>query len=219
LILRRRVATAVHRFTETANGYLFVSMQFRTEGHGESVEPDRSLFSRNCCRVPRTKGQRMSFGHTVRVSITIPLLLAAAACVPQDGAPKAADAAPPPLQQPAAPAATSIPAAPPVPTAAPASTAAKTPAPPTKIVTDLTTPRSGIGTATYRCGNGGMITIQNLGSALRVMRPDGSTEEFAASPANQSSRYQEAATHDAIVIDGREALVMKRGSTPQTCRR
>lgn len=223
LILRRRVATAVHRFTETATGYLFVSMQFRTEGHGESAEPNRSLFSRNCCRVPRTKGQRMSFGHMVRVSITIPLLLAAAACVPQDGAPKVANAAPPaspaPIQQPAAPGAAAMPATPPVPAPAPVPTAAKTPAPPTKIVTDLTTPRSGIGTATYRCGNGGMITIQNLGSALRVMRPDGSTEEFAASPANQSSRYQEAATHDAIVIDGREALVMKRGSTPQTCKR
>lgn len=72
--------------------------------------------------------------------------------------------------------------------------------------------------ATYRCGNGGMITIQNLGTSLRVVGPDGGSEEFAASPANQSSRYQ-AATHDAIVIDGREALVMKKGSTPQTCTR
>ncbi len=173
----------------------------------------------------------MTFGHTVRVSITIPLLLAAAACVPQDNAPKAANVAmpatsPAPVQQSAAPAAAPMPAAPPaapISTAAPTSTAAKTPAPPaappTKIVTDLTTPRSGIGTATYRCGNGGMVTIQNLGSALRVVRADGTTEEFAASPANQSSRYQEAVTHDAIVIDGREALVMKRGSTPQTCKR
>ncbi|CDX50068.1 conserved exported hypothetical protein [Mesorhizobium plurifarium] len=170
----------------------------------------------------------MSFGHTVRMSITIPLLLAAAACVPQDGAPKAANAAPPaaspapapPSAAPGAPPAAA--ATPPVPATAPAPATAKTPAAPapaTKIVTDLTVPRSGIGTATYRCGNGGMITIQNLGSSLRVVRQDGTTEEFAASPANQSSRYQEAATHDAIVIDGREALVMKRGSTPQTCRR
>ncbi|WP_245501474.1 MULTISPECIES: hypothetical protein [unclassified Mesorhizobium] len=172
--------------------------------------------------MPRTKGQRMSFGHTVRVSITIPLLLAAAACVPQDGVPKAANAAAPV----AAPALAQQSAASATPPAPPASqmpqeaTAPKTSAPQaTKIITDLTVPRSGIGTATYRCGNGGMITIQNLGSSLRVARPDGSTEEFAASPANQSSRYQEAATHDAIVIDGREALVMKRGSTPQTCRR
>ena len=76
-----------------------------------------------------------------------------------------------------------------------------------------------VGTATYGCGNGSVITIQNLGSSLRVIEPDGATEEFVASPANQSSRYQEAATHNAIVIDGREALVMKRGSTPQTCKR
>lgn len=160
----------------------------------------------------------MSFGHTVRVSITIPLLLAAAACVPQDNAPKAANAVSPAMAPSSA-----APATPPPPPASQmpqASAALKTPAPQaTKIVTDLTVPRSGIGTATYRCGNGGMITIQNLGSSLRVARPDGTAEEFAASPVNQSSRYQEAATHDAIVIDGREALVMKRGSTPQTCRR
>ena len=76
-----------------------------------------------------------------------------------------------------------------------------------------------VGTATYGCGNGSAITIQNLGSSLRVIEPNGAAEEFVASPANQSSRYQEAATHNAIVIDGREALVMKRGSTPQTCKR
>ncbi|MDX8442816.1 hypothetical protein [Mesorhizobium australafricanum] len=164
----------------------------------------------------------MSFGHTVRASITIPLLLAAAACVPQDSAPKAANAAPPPVL-PAPSQQSAATGAPPIPATPPASATAKapaTPAPPTtKTITDLTVPRSGIGTATYRCGNGGMITIQNLGSSLRVVRPDGTAEEFAASPANQSSRYQETATHDAIVIDGREALVMKRGSTPQTCKR
>lgn len=74
-------------------------------------------------------------------------------------------------------------------------------------------------TATYNCADGGKMTIQNLGSSLRVVGPDGIPEDFAASPANQSSRYQEPATHDAVVIDGREALVMKRGSTPQTCTR
>jgi hypothetical protein len=141
----------------------------------------------------------MALRRTVWVSV-FPLLVIVAACVPQDGAPKAANTVPPP------PALQSVAAPPPS-------------APATKITTDLTAPRSGIGTATYRCGNNGMITIQNLGSSLHVVGPDGATEEFAASPANQSSRYQEAATHDAIVIDGREALVMKRGSTPQTCRR
>ncbi|MDX8467882.1 hypothetical protein RFM26_19490 [Mesorhizobium sp. VK23B] len=157
----------------------------------------------------------MAFGRMVRVSLVVPLLVAAAACVPQNGAPKAADAASPavspaPTPQPAAPAAGAA--------ATPATPATAAP-PATKIITDLTVPRSGVGTATYRCGNGGMISIQNLGTSLRVAGPDGWTEEFAASPANQSSRYQAAATHDAVVIDGREALVMKRGSTPLTCRR
>ncbi|QND67934.1 hypothetical protein HB777_30965 [Mesorhizobium loti] len=142
----------------------------------------------------------MAHRRPIWVSV-FPLLVVVAACVPQGSAPKVANTvvSPAPAQQPIA--------------------AAAPPAAATKIITDLTAPRSGIGTATYRCGNNGMITIQNLGTSLRVVGSDGATEEFAASPANQSSRYQEAATHDAIVIDGREALVMKKGSTPQTCRR
>ena len=146
----------------------------------------------------------MALRRLVRVLLVAPLLAAATACVPQDGAPKAASAAisPAPALQ------STAPAAPPAPATAPA----------TKITTDLTMPRSSIGMATYRC-SGGMISIQNLGTSLRVAGPDGWTEEFAASPANQSSRYQAAATHDAVVIDGREALLMKKGSTPLTCRR
>ena len=141
----------------------------------------------------------MALRRPIWVSV-FPLLVIVAACVPQGSAPKAANTVVSPAlaQQPIA--------------------AAAPPAAATKIITDLTAPRSGIGTATYRCGNNGMITIQNLGRSLRVVGSDGATEEFAASPANQSSRYQ-AATHDAIVIDGREALVMKKGSTPQTCKR
>ncbi|ESY67040.1 MULTISPECIES: hypothetical protein [Mesorhizobium] len=141
----------------------------------------------------------MALRRTVWVSF-LPLLAIVAACVPQDNAPKAANTvSPAPAQQSMA--------------------AVAPPTSPTKITTDLTAPRSAVGTATYGCGNGSAITIQNLGSSLRVIGPDGGTEEFVASPANQSSRYQEAATHNAIVIDGREALVMKRGSTPRTCRR
>jgi hypothetical protein len=155
----------------------------------------------------------MALRRTFRVTLLSIPLLTAAACVPQNNAPAvntvSPTIAPAPAQQS------------PAPVASPASaTAVAAPAaPPAKIVTNLTAPRSAVGMATYRCGNGGTITIQNLGTALRVVRPDGTTEEFAASPANQSSRYQEAASHDAIVIDGREALVMKRGSTPQTCKR
>jgi hypothetical protein len=41
--------------------------------------------------------------------------------------------------------------------------------------------------------------------------------ELPAAPDNQRSRYGEA--HDAIVLDGREALVMKSGKPPLTCTR
>lgn len=141
----------------------------------------------------------------LRVWVSVfPLLAIVAACVPQDGAPKASNTLSPAVSP--APAQQSMAAVAP-------------PASATKITTDLTAPRSTVGMATYGCGNGSAITIQNLGSSLHVIEPDGATEEFVASPANQSSRYQEAATHNAIVIDGREALVMKRGSTPQTCKR
>lgn len=76
---------------------------------------------------------------------------------------------------------------------------------------------SQIGTATYSCADGGMMTIQNLGTSVRLLGPDGVMEELPASPADQNSRY--GAAHDAIVLDGREALVMKGGQTPLTCTR
>jgi hypothetical protein len=71
--------------------------------------------------------------------------------------------------------------------------------------------------ATYNCADGGMMTIQNLGTSLRLVGPDGLGEELPAAPADQRSRYGQA--HDAIVIDGREALVMKGGQSPLTCTR
>ncbi|PDQ19178.1 hypothetical protein CN311_20940 [Mesorhizobium sanjuanii] len=71
--------------------------------------------------------------------------------------------------------------------------------------------------ATYNCADGGKMTIENLGTSVHVLGPDGTSEDLPASPANQSSRFGQA--HDAIVIDGREALVMKGGKTPLTCKR
>ncbi|MGB3540623.1 MAG: hypothetical protein WBA42_20910 [Mesorhizobium sp.] len=71
--------------------------------------------------------------------------------------------------------------------------------------------------ANYACTDGGTMTIRNVGTSIRLIGPNGMEEELPASPANQRSRYGEA--HDAIVIDGREALVMKAGQTPYTCTR
>lgn len=71
--------------------------------------------------------------------------------------------------------------------------------------------------ANYACDGGGTMTIRNVGTSIRLLGPNGVEEELPASPANQRSRYGEA--HDAIVLDGREALVMKAGGTPLTCTR
>lgn len=81
--------------------------------------------------------------------------------------------------------------------------------------TDSTAPQPR--TATYNCADGGTMTIENLGTSVRVLGPDGVSQDLPASPANQNSRFGEA--HDAIVIDGRDALVMKGGATPLTCTR
>ncbi|MER9343632.1 hypothetical protein NKI41_23060 [Mesorhizobium sp. M0601] len=72
-------------------------------------------------------------------------------------------------------------------------------------------------TATYNCADGSVMTIENLGTSVRVLGQNGASAELPASPANQTSRYGEA--HDAIVIDGREALVMKGGAPPLACKR
>ena len=86
---------------------------------------------------------------------------------------------------------------------------------PPVTVQEQTTPQPR--TATYNCADGGMMTIQNLGTSLRLLGPDGVTEELPASPAGQTSRYGQ--SHDAIVIDGNEALVMTGGHPPMPCTR
>lgn len=130
----------------------------------------------------------MALRGTFRVTLALCPLLAAAACMPQEGTPKADGAAT---------------------ISTPEASAAPGPA------TEVTGPQPR--TAAYVCANGGRMTIENLGESIRILGSDGVVEDMPASPANQNSRYGQA--HDAIVIDGREALVMKAGSTPVTCTR
>lgn len=132
----------------------------------------------------------MAPGRTFRVTLVLSPLLVAMACVPQNDPPRAGNRA-----------ATSF-------SLAPAASAGG-------AGTDMTSPQPR--TATYSCADGGRMTIENLGTSVYVLGSDGTSEDLQASPANQNSRYQQA--HDAIVIDGREALVMKAGSTPVTCKR
>lgn len=71
-------------------------------------------------------------------------------------------------------------------------------------------------TSTYNCADGSLMTIRNLGSSIRVIGPD-EEEELPAAPANQRSRYGKGV--DAVVLDGREALVIKGRHPPLTCTR
>lgn len=80
-------------------------------------------------------------------------------------------------------------------------------------LTDPAQPR----VASYDCGDGASITVENLGQAVRVTDTDGSSLELPAAPASQHSRF--GAGGDAIVIDGREALLMRGKHTPLTCTR
>lgn len=81
------------------------------------------------------------------------------------------------------------------------------------VETDPAQPR----VASYTCADGGRMTVENLGGSVRVVGSDGMSEDLPASPSNQNSRF--GFEHDAIVIDGSEALVMKGGSSPMACKR
>lgn len=71
--------------------------------------------------------------------------------------------------------------------------------------------------ATYRCGEAGDLRIENGGSSVRVVFGEDSPVELAAAPPGQRSRY--GAEGYALVLDEREALWMKAGKVPLTCRR
>ncbi len=56
-----------------------------------------------------------------------------------------------------------------------------------------------------------------MGASVRILGADGVPVELPASPASQRNRYGQAG--DAIVLEGREALIMRRGREPLTCMR
>lgn len=71
--------------------------------------------------------------------------------------------------------------------------------------------------ATYDCGAGGSIVVQNLRGSVRLVEAEGESYDLPASPPTQTSRFGEGGL--ALVLEEREALWMKAGSTPMTCRR
>ena len=71
--------------------------------------------------------------------------------------------------------------------------------------------------ATYDCGTNGRITVENMRTAVRLVEAEGDSYDLPASPPTQTSRYGEGGL--ALVVEDREALWMKAGKEPMTCRR
>lgn len=71
--------------------------------------------------------------------------------------------------------------------------------------------------ATYRCGESGDLRVENGGASVRVTHGEDAPVDLAAAPPGQRSRY--GADGYALVLDNREALWMKAGKVPLTCRR
>jgi len=71
--------------------------------------------------------------------------------------------------------------------------------------------------ATYDCGEDGSITVEAMQSAVRLVEAEGTSYDLPASPPTQASRFGEG--NVALVVEGGEALWMKAGREPMTCRR
>lgn len=70
--------------------------------------------------------------------------------------------------------------------------------------------------ATYRCGEGGELTVENRGSSVTVASGDESVE-LPAAPSDQASRYSESVY--ALLLEGREAVWFAGRKPPVTCTR
>ncbi len=71
--------------------------------------------------------------------------------------------------------------------------------------------------ATYQCGVDGALTIENMKTSVRLTEPDGTIVDLPAAPASQHSRFGQPPY--ALVLEGKEALLMKNGKEPLTCMR
>ncbi len=69
--------------------------------------------------------------------------------------------------------------------------------------------------ATYNCGEDGSITVESLGSAVRVLGTDGASIDLPASPPTQRVRF--GGSNQAIVLEDGEALYMVSGKPTLSC--
>lgn len=69
---------------------------------------------------------------------------------------------------------------------------------------------------TYNCGDDGAITVEPMTSAVHLVDTEGASYDLPASPPTQASRFGEGGV--ALVVEEGEALWMKAGREPVTCR-
>ncbi len=81
----------------------------------------------------------------------------------------------------------------------------------------IAVPPSEPASATYDCGADGSITVEAMQSAVRLVEAEGASYDLPASPPTQANRFGEG--NVALVVEGGEALWMKAGREPMTCRR
>lgn len=78
---------------------------------------------------------------------------------------------------------------------------------------NTTQPRS----AKFQCAGGQSISVENLGAKVNVTTPEGGTVELPSLPTGSRSRYSQGQT--ALVLNGRDALLMVTGRAPLECKR
>lgn len=69
----------------------------------------------------------------------------------------------------------------------------------------------------FDCGPDGMIMLEGGRSAVTLIETDGSSYNLPASPPTQTHRF--GGDGAALVVENGEALWMKSGKQPMTCRR
>lgn len=69
---------------------------------------------------------------------------------------------------------------------------------------------------TYKCGSDGTILVEASNNAVHLVDTEGTSYDLPASPPTQRNRFGEGSV--ALVVEEGEALWMKAGREPQTCR-
>lgn len=71
--------------------------------------------------------------------------------------------------------------------------------------------------ATFDCGNGRSLVVENMQTSVIVVPPRGESVELLASPPNSRTRYS--VNQDTLVLDKRTAFWFRTGSQPLDCKR